>query len=132
MTAITKDNPRRLRNILLALAVTYMLTFLGGFLQDTTFNFVNYILFLLLIIGGIALIRKTINSETGGLTKGILLSTGISTALLFIFYLAYEFFRLNGSGNAADPIEGFLYLLTLLFWILVFSSLALVRRMRPH
>jgi uncharacterized membrane protein len=132
MTAITKDNPRRLRNILLVLALIYILTFLGGFLQDTPFNFVNYILFLLLMIGGIALIRKTLNSEAAGLTKGILLLTGISTALLFIFYLAYEFFRLNESGNTADTIEGFLYLLTLLFWILVFSSLALIRRMRPH
>jgi hypothetical protein len=132
MTAITTDNPRRLRNILLALALIYILTFLGGFLQDTPFNFVNYIFFLLLMIGGIALIRKTLNSEAAGLSKGILLLTGISTALLFIFFLAYEFFRLNESGNAADPIEGFLYLLTLLFWILVFLSLALIRRMRPH
>jgi uncharacterized membrane protein YozB (DUF420 family) len=131
MNEITKDNPRRLRNIILALAVTYVLTFLGGFLQDTPFNFVNYIFFLLLMIGGIALIRKTLNTETAGLTKGILLLTGISTALLFIFYLAYEFFRLNANEGMTGSIEGYLYLFTLLFWILVVISLALIRRMRP-
>lgn len=34
-----EDNPRRLKGIVAALAVIYVMTFLSGFLQDTQFNF---------------------------------------------------------------------------------------------
>ena len=39
----SEENSTRLRVIVFALAVTYVLTFLSGFLQDTQYNFVNYI-----------------------------------------------------------------------------------------
>ena len=40
-----EDNSTRLRIVVSALAFIYVLTFVGGFLQDTRYNFVNYIFF---------------------------------------------------------------------------------------
>ena len=118
-----------IQRVVIGLAVIYVLTFLSGFLQDTPFNFVNYILFSLLFIGGICLISVTVKSEATGLTRVIVLLTGISTTLLFIFGVAYEWFRLKGYKDLEGQIEGLLYLTTLIFWILVVVSLILIRRM---
>ena len=117
-----------MQKIVIGLAIIYVLTFLAGFLQDTPFNFVNYILFSLLFIGGIALIGVTVKSEATGMTKGIVLMTGISTTVLFILGVAYEWFRLKGHNDLERLMEGFLYLTTLIFWILVIVSLVLIRR----
>ncbi|MDH3650368.1 MAG: hypothetical protein OEQ53_11835 [Saprospiraceae bacterium] len=65
-----------------------------------------------------------------GLTKGILFVTGISTALLFIFYIAYELLSLKGYDGFAGSIEAILYLTTLFFWISVIISLVMISRMR--
>ena len=125
---VSEDNPRRLLKIVIGLAVIYVMTFLSGFLQDTQFNFFNYIFFSLLFIGGIVLIRVTVKSEASGMTKGILFLTGISTTLLFIFYIGYELLRLKGYEDFVGSIEALLYLITLFFWILVIISLVLIRR----
>ena len=127
---VSEDNPRRLLKIVIGLAVIYLMTFLSGFLQDTQFNFINYIFFSLLFIGGIVLIRVTFESEATGMTKGILFLTGISTTLLFIFYIGYELLRLKGYEDFIGSIEALLYLITLFFWILVIISLVLIRRIR--
>ena len=125
---VSEDNPRRLLKIVIGLAVIYVMTFLSGFLQDTQLNFINYIFFFLLFIGGIVLIRVTVKSEATGMTKGILFLTGISTTLLFIFYIGYELLRLNGYEDFVGSIEALLYLITLFFWILELISLVLIRR----
>jgi hypothetical protein len=125
---VSEDNPRRLQKIVIGLAVIYVMTFLSGFLQDTQFNFINYIFFSLLFIGGIVLIRVTLKSEATEMTKGILFLTGISTTLLFIFYIGYELLRLKGYEDFVGSIEALLYLTTLFFWILVIISLVLIRR----
>jgi hypothetical protein len=117
-----------MQRVVVGLAVTYVLTFLSGFLQDTQFNFVNYVFFSLLFIGGIGLIGVTVNSEATGMTKGIVLLTGVSAILLFVLYVAYEWFRLKGYNDLEGSMEGFLYLTTLVFWILVVVSLVLLRR----
>ena len=117
-----------LQKVVIGLAVTYVMTFLSGFLQATQFNFVNYIFFSLLFIGGIVLISVTVKSEATGMTRGVLFLTGISTTLLFIFYVAYEWFRLKGYSDLEGSIEGLLYLTTLVFWILVIVSLVLIRK----
>jgi hypothetical protein len=117
-----------MQKILIGLAAIYILTFLGGFLQDTPFNFVNYILFSLLFIGGIFLISVTVRSEATGMIKAIVLLTGASTTILFILGAAYEWFRLKGNKDLEGSIEGLLYLTTLVFWILVIVSLVLIRR----
>ena len=88
-----------MQKVVIGLAVIYVLTFLSGFLQDTQFNFFNYIFFSLLFIGGIGLISVTVKSEATGMTRGIVLLTGISTILLFIFGGAYEWFRLKGDHD---------------------------------
>ena len=125
---MSKDNSRRLLKIVIALAVIYVMTFLSGFLQDTPFNFFNYIFFSLLFIGGIVLIRVTVKSEASRLTQGILFLTGISATLLFIFYIGYELLRLKGYDDLVGSIEALLYVTTLFFWILVIISLVLIRR----
>jgi len=125
---VSQDYPRRLLKIVIGLAVVYVMTFLSGFLQDTLFNFFNYIFFSLLFIGGIVLIRVTVKSEATGITKGILFLTGISATLLFILYIGYELLRLKGYEDFVGSIEALLYLTTLIFWILVIISLVLIRR----
>ena len=125
---VSEDNPRRMKRTVIGLAVIYVMTFLSGFLQDTQFNFVNYILFSLLFIGGIVLISVTVKSDATGMTRGILFLTGISTTLLFTFYVGYEWFRLRGYTDLEGSIEGLLYLTTLVFWIGVIASLVLIRR----
>jgi hypothetical protein len=125
---VSDSNPRRMRLVVIGLAVTYVMTFLSGFLQATQFNFVNYIFFSLLFIGGILLISVTVKSEATGMKRVVLILTGISSTLLFIFYVAYEWFRLKGYGDLEGSVEGLLYLTTLLFWILVIASLVLIRR----
>ena len=68
---VSEDNPRRLLKIVIGIAVIYVVTFLSGFLQDTQFNFFNYVFFSLLFAGGIVLIRETFKSEATAMTKGI-------------------------------------------------------------
>ena len=126
--AVSEDNPRRLLQIVIGLAVIYVMTFLGGFLQDTQFNFFNYIFFSLLFIGGIVLIRVTVKLDATAMTKRVLVLTGTSTTLLFIFYICYELLRLKGCEDFVGFIEAFLYLTTLSFWIFVIISLVLIRR----
>ena len=117
-----------LRIIVIGLAVTYVMTFLSGFLQATPLNFVNYIFFSILFIGGIVLMSVTVKSEAAGMTRGVLFLTGISTALLLIFFIGYEWSRLKGYGDLEGSIEALLYLTTLLFWIGVIVSLVLIGR----
>jgi len=125
---VSEDNPSRLLKLVFGLAVIYVMTFLSGFLQDTQFNFINYIFFTLLFLVGIVLIRVTVKSKAVGITKGILFLTGISTTLLFLFYIGYELLRLKGYEDFVGSIEALLYLITLCFWILVIISLVLIRR----
>ena len=125
-----EDDSTRLKVIVAALAVTYVMTFLSGFLQDTPYNFVNYIFFALLFVGGIGLMRGTAKSTQTATTRGILFLTGSSTALLLICYIGYEWFRLTGDHDREAAIEGFLYLLTLFFWAGAIGSLVLIKR-RP-
>ena len=118
----------RLRTIVSALAVIYVLTFVSGFLQATPYNFLNYIFFSLLCIGGIGLMSGTVKSTQSWTTKGFLFLTGISATLLLIFFVGYEWFRLQGDHDLEASIEALLYLLTLLFWVGAIGSLALIRR----
>ena len=125
---MSEDNPSRLKKIVIGLAVTYVMTFVSGFLQATQYNFFNYIFFFLLFIGGIVLIRVTGKSEATGMTRGILFLTGISTTLLLMFFVGYEWFRREGFQDLEGSIEALLYLTTLFFWIGVIGSLVLIVR----
>ena len=127
---MSEDNPTRLRLIVSALAVIYVMTFLSGFWQDTQYNFFNYIFFFLLFIGGIGLMSVTIKSTQTGTTRGFLFLTGITTTLLLMFFVGYEWSRLEGHRDLEDSIEALLYGITLLFWVGVIGSLVLIRR-RP-
>ncbi len=124
------DNPGRLRRIVSALAMTSVLTFLSGFLQDTPLNFFNYIFIFLLLIGGIYLMNEILTSGVTGTTRGFLFLTGISATLLFIFYIGYEWFRLSGRKDAEASIEALLNCISLFFLVGVAGSLLLIRRLR--
>ena len=124
----SEDSPRRVLKIVIGLAVIYVMTFVSGFLQDTQFNFVNYIFFSLLFIGGIGLMSTTVKSKATGMTRGFLFLTGISTTLLLIFFIGYEWFRLKGDWDLEASIEALLYGTTLFFWVGVIGSLVLIRR----
>jgi len=125
---MNEEDPRRLKMTVSALAVIYVMTFLGGFLQETQFNFFNYIFFSLLFIGGIFLMRLTVKSKATGMTRAALFLTGTSSTLLLIFFIAYEWFRLEGNQDLEASIEAILYLTTLLFWVGVVGSLVMIRR----
>jgi len=125
-----EDNSRRLRVTVSALVLTSVLTFLSGFLQDTPYNFVNYVFFSLLLVGGISLMRATVKSAQSRTTRGFLFLTGVSTTALFIFYVGYEWTRLKGDHDTEAAIEGLLYLLSLCFLVGAIGSLLLIRR-RP-
>jgi len=73
---MSEDNTTRLKSIVSVLAVIYIVTFLGGFLQDTQYNFVNYIFFSLLFIAGIGLMNETVKATQTKTTKGFLFLTG--------------------------------------------------------
>jgi hypothetical protein len=117
----------RLQIIVIGLAVTYVLTFLSGFLQATQFNFLNYVFFLLLFIGGLVLTRSAFNSDASDITRAILYLTALSSPLLFILFVFYELFRLNHYEELAAAMEALLYLGTLSFWILIVASLVVMK-----
>ena len=125
---MNEEDLRRLKITVSALAVIYVMTFLSGFLQETQFNFFNYIFFSLLFIGGIGLMSTTVKSKATGLTRGFLFLTGISSTLLLIFFIGYEWFRLKGYPDLEGSIEAILYWTTLFFWVGVCGSLVLIRR----
>ena len=125
-----EDNSTRLRITASALLVIYVMTFLCGFLQATPFNFLNYIFFSLLCIGGVLLMSGAVKSTQTRTTRGFLFLTGIATTLLLIFFIGYESFRLTGDHDLEASLEAFLYLLTLFFFVGAIGSLVLIRR-RP-
>jgi hypothetical protein len=127
---MSEDNSTRLRITASALAVIYVATFLGGFLQATPFNFLNYIFFFLLCMGGILLMSGTVKSTQTRTTRGFLFLNGIAATLLLVFFVGYEWFRLTGGHDIEASLEALLYLLTLLFWVGAIGSLVLIRR-RP-
>ncbi len=127
---MSEDNSTRLRITVSALAVIYVMTFLSGFLQNTQYNFLNYIFFSILFIGGIGLMSGTAKSTQTRTARGFLFLSGISTTLLLIFGIGYEWFRLKGHHDLEASVEALLYWLTLFFWVGVIGSLVLIRR-RP-
>ena len=57
----------------------------------------------------------TVKSTQTRTTRGFLFLTGISTTLLLIFGIGYEWFRLTGDHDLEASIEALLYWLTLFF-----------------
>lgn len=127
---MSEENLGRLKILVSALAVIYVMTFVSGFLQDTQLNFFNYIFFSLLFIIGIVLMTTTVKSKAPGKTGAFLFLTGVSTTLLLMFYIGYEWSRLEGHKDLAGFVEGLLYWITLFFWIGVVGSLVVMRRLK--
>ena len=55
---MSEDNPTRLRIIVCALAVIYVMIFLSGFLQETQYNYGTTLFFWVGVIGSLVLIRR--------------------------------------------------------------------------
>lgn len=127
---MSEEDQIRLNRLVYVLAVLYVMTFLSGFLQATPLNFFNYIFFSLLSLGGAVLIRGTVKARAPGMLRGFLFLTGISSILLLIFFVGYEWSRLSGDMDLEAFMESFLYGLTLFFWIVAIGSLVLLRRIR--
>ena len=70
----------------------------------------------------------TVKSAQTATTRGFLFLTGISTILLLLFFIGYEWFKLKGDHDLEASIEAFLYLLSLSFLVGALGSLALIRR----
>lgn len=125
---MNEANRTSLKRFVQLLSVFYVMTFVSGFLQNTQFNIFNYLSFLLLCVGGIALIRQTIESPVTQTLRWSLFLTGTTSILLLIFFLGYEWSKLRDQVDLEASMESFLYGLTLVFWILVSGSLVLLRR----
>ena len=118
----------RLQWILGGLALTYVVTFLCGFLQATSLNFLNHIAWFGLFAGGVYLLVTALNQSVSGAPLAMVILTSLSTLLLFSFYLIYETSRQWGYMDVSNTFEGLLYLITLLFWVTVVGSAVLPRR----
>jgi predicted ferric reductase len=67
-----------------ALAGLFVLMFFSGFLDYTKYKFIPSAMYFLILIGGIALVVLTLQSNASTSLKGFLLIAGVSIALLGI------------------------------------------------
>ena len=127
-----EKNLRSVKRTVYILIPLSVLTFLGGFLKYTRLEFVGYILFVLLFIGGVRLIVMTIETKVAGkISRGFLLLTGISTILFILLMVVGLFISLQSGIHFRDSLElleGLFYLNSLLFLIGATGSLATLWR----
>ena len=118
---MSEKNLGRVKRTVYTLIVLSVITFLSGFLKYTRFEFVGYILFFLLFIGGVKLIVMTSKTKaTGKISRGFLLLTGVST-ILFMLLMVIGLLISMQSGihfrDSLELLEGLFYLNSLLFLI---------------
>lgn len=127
-----ENNLRSIKRTVYILIPLSVLTFLGGFLKYTRFEFVGYILFVLLFIGGLRLIVMTIETKVAGkISRGFLLLTGAATTLFMVMMVIGLFITLQSGIHFRDSLElleGLFYLNSLLFLIGAAGSLATLWR----
>ncbi|MDP6452582.1 MAG: hypothetical protein QF898_04665, partial [SAR202 cluster bacterium] len=70
----------------------------------------------------------TVKSKASAITKGFLILTAISTLLLAMFYVGYEWSRLGGLEDVEASMEAILYSVSLIFLIGIIVSLVLIWR----
>jgi len=120
-----------LKKTVYTLLVLFIITFFTGFLQSTTYEFVIYIFYFILLAGGIKLIILTLKSNVSVMSKIFLLLTGFALTIYFIFFI-YAFTNniLFGSDltEIMESLEDILYLVSLLFFIGVIGSLVMLRK----
>ena len=119
---------KKVENLHFCLGCDLYIDFSQWLFAGHSIQFIQLHVFSLLFIGGIGLIRGTLTSTQTGTTRGFLFLTGISTTLLLIVFIGYEWFRLKGDQDLETFIESFLYLVTLFFWVGVIGSLTLIKR----
>lgn len=111
--------------LLLVLAV---ITFLAGFLQSTQFEFIIYVFYFILLVGGVVLIHLALKSGSSRTRKFFLLLTGASLASFFPFFIIAVILNLvSGLGitETLTELEGVLYVFSLFFLIGVVGSIYL-------
>ena len=123
-----EDNRRKVKKTTYGLVFIYFMTFLSGFLQATIFNFLNYLFFLLLFIGGVVLIKEVSKQKASIISQAFLYLTGISALIQAILFVGYKGFRLLGNEELETFIESLLYLITLFYWLTTIVSLVSLRK----
>ena len=105
--------------------------FLAGFLQNTDFGFVIYVLYFVLFTGGIRLIWITLLSGLRGILRVLLLLTGFTSILYFLLFtfacIRSTFVKLSLIEILTD-LEGIFYLVSLVFLMSAAGSLVMLRR----
>ena len=126
---IIENNQQKLKNTVYQLVTIYLMTFLGGFLQATVLNFINYVFFSLFLFVGVVLIKATVKSKITKIGQYSLFLTGGTSILLATLFIFYESFRLLGLEKIEASIEDLLYLLTLVYLLATIASLILIRKL---
>jgi Mn2+/Fe2+ NRAMP family transporter len=130
---MSEQNQRRLKKTVFILIVLFIVAFFAGFLQDTQFEFVIYLFYLVLFIGGFKLISMTLKSKVTVMSKVFLLLTGFALTIYFLFFVfAFTNNILFGSDltEIMESLEDILYLDSLLLFIGVIGSIIMLRRKR--
>jgi hypothetical protein len=109
--------------------------FLAGFLQDTQFELVIYILYFVLFVVGAKLVVLTYKSSASRVLRAFLLITGLSSTIYFLFFVFAVINNLvSGIGvtETMELLEGALYLNSLIFLISVIASVIVLNTRRSR
>jgi len=125
-----KLSTKNLKSMVYGLIALFVIAFLAGFLQDTEFEFVIYILYFILSAVGIKLIILTLKSRATVVLRGFLLLTGFTSTIYFLFFVfavLRNFKSSIGITESMESVEGILYLTSLLFFIGAIGSIGLFK-----
>jgi hypothetical protein len=119
------------RKTVYILIVLSIITFFTGFLESTTFEFVIYIFYFILFLGGIKLILVTFQSKTTRVSKVFLLLTGFALTIYFLFFIfasTNNFLFGLDLTEIMESLEDILYLASLFVLIGFIGSLISLRK----
>ncbi len=124
---------KSLKNMVYGLVVLLFMAFWAGFLQDTKFAFVIYVLFFIVFVVGVKLTAMTLKSKAIPVLKALLLLTGFSSTIYFLCVVIAVVSGLlfdSGITELMELQEDTLYLVSLLFVVGAIGSLVMLR-LRP-
>jgi hypothetical protein len=120
-----------LRKLIYTQVVIAFIAFWAGFLQDTKFEFVIYLLYFFMFVVGAKLVLMSIKSRSTLTLKGFLLATGLSSSIYFLFFLVALLSQLLygiGITEVMKFLEDILYLVSLIYITAVIGSIILLRK----
>jgi NAD/NADP transhydrogenase beta subunit len=126
-----KNSESLIKRTVYTLISLSIVTFFTAFLQQTKFEFLTYIFYLLLLAGGIKLIILSLRSNLNKIPKLCLLLTGFTLTIYFLFFLfAFTHSIFSGSHitETMTSVESILYLNSLFVLIGFATSLISLRK----